>query len=85
MTLNVEECLNDLSLLDGMQSVFISGVHSHERNIILKYCVMNRASMCLMIPRVGDVIMSGAQPMHVPSACHAACGPLHGKAGVSVR
>ena len=58
MTLNVEECLNDLSLLDGMQSVFISGVHSHERNIILKYCVF-------VIPRVGDVIMSGSQPMHM--------------------
>ena len=28
MTLNVEECLSDLSLLDGMKTVFISGVHS---------------------------------------------------------
>ena len=64
MTLNVEECLNDLSLLDGMQSVFISGVHSHERNIILKYCVGQGINV-FVIPRVGDVIMSGAQPMHM--------------------
>ena len=39
MTLSVEECLANLSQLDGMQTVFVSGVHSHERNIILKYCV----------------------------------------------
>ena len=64
MTLNVDECLNDLSLLDGMQSVFISGVHSHERNIILKYCVGQGINV-FVIPRVGDVIMSGAQPMHM--------------------
>lgn len=64
MTLNVEECLNDLSLLDGMQSVFISGVHSHERNIILKYCVGQGINV-FVLPRVGDVIMSGAQPMHM--------------------
>ena len=64
MTLNVEECLNELSLLDGMQSVFISGVHSHERNIILKFCVGQGINV-FVIPRVGDVIMSGAQPMHM--------------------
>ena len=64
MTLNVEECLNDLSLLDGMQSVFISGVHSHVRNIILKYCVGQGINV-FVIPRVGDVIMSGSQPMHM--------------------
>ena len=52
MTLNVEECLNDLSLLDGMQSVFISGVHSHERNSILKYCVGQGINM-FVIPQIG--------------------------------
>ena len=60
----MEECLNDLSLLDDMQSVFISGVHSHERNIILKYCVGQGINV-FVIPRVGDVIMSGSQPMHM--------------------
>lgn len=36
VTLSVSECLEDLSILDGMETVFVSGVHSHERNIILK-------------------------------------------------
>ncbi len=62
--LSVDECLDDLSQLDGMQTVFISGVHSHERNIILKYCVGLGINV-FVIPRVGDVIMSGAQPMHM--------------------
>ena len=52
--LSVEECLEDLSVLDGMKTVFLSGVHSHERNIILKYCVMNDINT-FIIPRVGDV------------------------------
>lgn len=39
VTLSVSECLADLSILDGMETVFVSGVHSHERNIILKHCV----------------------------------------------
>lgn len=62
--LSVEECLKDLSVLDGMKTVFLSGVHSHERNIILKYCVMNDINT-FIIPRVGDVLMSGAWPMHM--------------------
>lgn len=64
MTLSVEECLADLSVLDGMKTVFVSGVHSHERNIILKYCVGQGINM-FVIPRVGDVIMSGAKAMHM--------------------
>lgn len=39
VTLSVSECLADLTILDGMETVFVSGVHSHERNIILKHCV----------------------------------------------
>ena len=62
--LSVEECLKDLSVLDGMKTVFLSGVHSHERNIILKYCVTNDINT-FIIPRVGDVLMSGAWPMHM--------------------
>lgn len=64
VTLSVSECLEDLSILDGMETVFVSGVHSHERNIILKYCVGQGINM-FVIPRVGDVIMSGAWPMHM--------------------
>lgn len=64
MTLSVDECLNDLSLLNGMNTVFLSGIHSHERNIILKYCVAHSIDV-FVIPRVGDVIMSGARHMHM--------------------
>lgn len=64
MTMSADECLADLSILDGMETVFVSGVHSHERNIILKYCVGQGINM-FVIPRVGDVIMSGAWHMHM--------------------
>ena len=64
MTLSVQECLRDLHLLDDMKTVFLSGIHSHDRNIILKYCVANGIDV-FVIPRIGDVIMSGARPMHM--------------------
>ena len=59
------ECLaGGMSVLNGMETVFLCGVHSHERNIILKYCVAN--NICAyVVPRIGDVIMSGAQRMHL--------------------
>ena len=60
----VEECLNDLWLLESVETVFLSGIHSHERNIILKYCVEHNVQV-YVIPRVGDVIMSGAKRMHM--------------------
>ena len=60
----VEKCLENLEILKNIEVVFMSGVHSHDRNIILKYCVMNGKEV-LVIPRIGDVIMSGAYPMHV--------------------
>lgn len=60
----VDHCLNNLEILDGLEVVFLSDLHSHERNIILKYCVEH--SICTyVIPRIGDVIMSGAARMHL--------------------
>ena len=63
-TLKVESCIENLDLLKNAQTVFVSGVHSHERNIILKYCVEHNIMMYL-VPRIGDVLMSGAQQMHM--------------------
>ena len=60
----VEEVVSDLSKLDGAQDVFLCGIHSHERNIMLKYCV-EKDIRVFMIPRVGDVMMSGAERMHM--------------------
>lgn len=61
----VAECLaGSMSVLNGMETVFLCGVHSHERNIILKYCVAN--NICAyVVPCIGDVIMSGTQRMHL--------------------
>lgn len=64
MSISIEECMYDLSVLDGMDTVFMSGVHSHERNRVLKYCV-EREIEVFVIPRVGDLIMSGAKRMHM--------------------
>lgn len=50
--------------LETMESVFLCGVSSHERNVILKYCVQNNIS-AYIIPRVGDLLMSSAKHMHM--------------------
>ena len=63
-TINAKDCVNDTSTLKGIQAVFLSGVHSHDRNVIIKYCVEHRIS-AFIIPRVGDVMMSGAKRMHM--------------------
>ena len=62
--IDVQECLDDLSVLDEVEVVFFSGIHSHERNIILKKCVENDIRS-FVIPRIGDVIMSSARRMHM--------------------
>lgn len=64
MTAYVDDCVADLSMLKGMQTVFLSGIHSHERNIIIKYCIANDIDV-YVIPRIGDVLMSSAQHMHM--------------------
>ncbi len=64
-TCTVEDCLErDMEMLNDLTSVFLCGVHSHERNVILKYCVAN-GIVVYIIPRVGDVIMSGARKIHM--------------------
>ena len=63
-TASVEECLDDLSMIDDMQVVFLSGIHSHDRNFILKYCLYENKQV-YVIPRIGDVIMSSAKQMHM--------------------
>lgn len=58
------ECVSNLGMLDDVDIIFISGVHSHDRNIIIKYAVM-KGKKCFIIPRIGDVMMSGARTMHM--------------------
>lgn len=64
LTATADECIANLTMLDGVSTVFMSGIHSHDRNVILKYCVENNIGI-FVIPRIGDTIMSGAYPMHM--------------------
>lgn len=54
-TATAGECIENLSMLDGINTVFLSGIHSHDRNIILKYCVENNITV-FVVPRIGDTI-----------------------------
>lgn len=60
----IEDVLDNLETLKEYKAVLMSGVHSHDRNIILKKCIEQSISV-YMIPRVGDVMMSGAERMHM--------------------
>lgn len=62
--LHVNEAIQHPELGEDIKAVFLSGVHSHQRNIILKECV-KRGILCYMVPRIGDVIMSGAIKVHL--------------------
>ena len=50
--------------LRGIETIFLSGVHSHDRNQVLKYCTEHDIT-AYVIPRIGDVIMSGAQRIYM--------------------
>ena len=64
-TLQVRDLLKKgVQVLDGYDAVFLCGIHSKHRNIILKYCIANNISV-FVIPRIGDVIMSGAKSVHM--------------------
>ena len=63
-TVDSMSCINGLSVLNDAEVVFLVGVHSHDRNVILKYCVEN-GKRIFVIPRIGDVIMSSAKRVHM--------------------
>ena len=63
-TMDIKDVLKDLSILDGMEVIFMIGVHSHDRNIILKECTY-RGIQLYIIPRVGDLVMSATEEMHL--------------------
>ena len=51
-------------LLKDVDAVFLCALHNYDRNQILKYC-MNKDIVTWCIPRIGDVIMSGAEHAHL--------------------
>lgn len=60
----VEAVLANMELLRDAGAVFLCGVHSHDRNTILKYCVEERKAVYL-IPRVGDLLVGAAERVHM--------------------
>lgn len=61
---DVDTCMDDLSVLRDMETVFLSDVRSSDRNKILKYCVEQDIEV-YMTPRIGDTIMNGARQVHM--------------------
>lgn len=61
---SADDCIKDLTVLDDADTVFLIGVHSHDRNIVTKYCLMHDIK-AFLIPRVGDLIITGAQRTHM--------------------
>ena len=64
LNVDIDTCLENLDLLADMETVFMSGIHSHDRNIILKYCVGHDITT-YVLPRIGDVLMSGAERINL--------------------
>lgn len=63
--LSISECMEaGMEVLDDVETVFLCGIHSHDRNIILKHCVKHSIGV-YVIPRIGDVLMSGAKRVHM--------------------
>ncbi len=64
--LNVNECIETGidETLEGAQVVFLCSLHSHERNQIIKRCV-DLGVTSIVLPRIGDVIMTGAERIHL--------------------
>jgi len=64
-SVHISACAEDpASVLTGTEALFLCGVHSHDRNQIVKYCI-DSGIRVYVIPRVGDAIMSGARPLHM--------------------
>ena len=54
LTCTVETCLGQgMRMLKGMEVVFLCGIHSHDRNRILKYCV----AYYVMRPGISKTLM----------------------------
>lgn len=64
--IQVTDAVNEdvLRNLDGVDTVFIRGLPTSDRNEILKYCVQNGIEVYLW-PKIGDVIMCGAEHTHL--------------------
>lgn len=60
----VESIMDKLEVMEEFDAAFLCGIHSRERNIILKYCI-NHKIILFMIPRIADVMMRGSEQIHM--------------------
>lgn len=64
-TMRVENALlRDAYGLRGYDAVFLMDLHSHDRNLIMEYCIANGITVYLM-PRFGDTMLWSAKPTHL--------------------
>ncbi|MCR5608510.1 MAG: hypothetical protein K6G26_05555 [Lachnospiraceae bacterium] len=54
-TMQIKDCMKDISALDNYQTIFLSDIHSRDRNVISKYCVEFDKDLYI-IPRLGDIM-----------------------------
>lgn len=63
--IDVDDCICDkFHALEGMETVFLCGTHSRDRNKVIKYCVEHGITT-FVLPRIGDIIMSGAKRVNL--------------------
>ena len=83
LTATADECIANLAMLDGVNTVFMSGIHSHDRNVILKYCVENNIGIFCYPPHWRHHYVRRVSDAYVPPA-DAEGRPLPSAAGVFV-
>lgn len=60
----VESIMDKLEVMEEFDAAFLCGIHSRERNIILKHCINYKIKL-FMIPRIADVMMRGSKQIHM--------------------
>lgn len=64
-SVDADQCIQDeFRPIRGMETVFLCGIHSGDRNQILKYCVANNIT-AYVLPRIGDILMSSAKRVNL--------------------
>ncbi len=61
---SVESIMDKLEVMEEFDAAFLCGIHSRERNIILKHCISHKIKL-FMIPRIADVMMRGSEQIHM--------------------
>ena len=54
---------NAIAALDDAEVAFLSNVDTEDRSFLIKQCIVNRVQ-CYVLPRVGDLLLVGADQMH---------------------